>query len=53
MNYEITKRRAGDVPELYADAKLAEEKLNWKTEKTLIDMIKSSWLWEQKTRKRK
>ena len=53
LNYEITKRRAGDVPELYADAKLAEEKLNWKTQKTLIDMIKSSWLWEQKTRKRK
>jgi UDP-glucose 4-epimerase len=53
LNYEITKRRSGDVPKLYADVKLAEEKLNWKAEKTLIEMIKSSWLWEQKARKQK
>jgi len=46
LNYEITHRRAGDVPELYADAKLAEEKLNWKAERTLDEMIKSSWIWK-------
>ena len=51
LNYEITQRRSGDVPILYADARLAEEKLNWKAEKTLDEMIKSSWIWEQKARK--
>jgi UDP-glucose 4-epimerase len=51
LNYEITQRRTGDVPELYADAKLAEEKLNWKADRTLDEMIKSSWVWEQKARK--
>ena len=51
LNYEITQRRSGDVPKLYADAKLAEEKLNWKAERTLNEMIKSSWIWEQKVRK--
>ncbi|MFK8059673.1 MAG: UDP-glucose 4-epimerase GalE [Polaribacter sp.] len=51
LKYEITNRRSGDVPKLYADAKLAEEKLNWKAVKTLDEMIKSSWIWEQKTSK--
>ena len=51
LNYEIVERRAGDVPKLYADAKLAEKKLNWKAERTLDEMIKSSWVWEQKARK--
>ena len=51
LNYEIVERRAGDVPKLYADAKLAEKKLNWKAERTLDEMIKSFWVWEQKARK--
>jgi UDP-glucose 4-epimerase len=52
LNYEITKRRSGDVPKLYADVILAEEKLNWKAERKLDEMIKSSWIWEQKARKK-
>lgn len=52
LNYEIAKRRPGDVPKLYADVKLASEKLNWKAERTLEDMIESSWVWEQKVRKK-
>ncbi|MGB0892512.1 MAG: UDP-glucose 4-epimerase GalE [Flavobacteriaceae bacterium] len=50
LNYEITGRREGDVPELYASTDLAKEKLGWTAEKSLDEMIRSSWKWEQKLR---
>lgn len=50
LNFEIVKRRDGDVPKLYANANLAEEKLNWKAEYDLKEMIASAWRWEQKVR---
>ena len=50
LNYEITDRRAGDVPKLYAATDLAKEKLNWEASRTLDEMISSSWNWEQKLR---
>ncbi|MFT4684511.1 MAG: UDP-glucose 4-epimerase [Ulvibacter sp.] len=50
LNYEITDRRDGDVPELYASTCLAKEKLGWKAKKGLIEMISSSWEWEQNLR---
>jgi UDP-glucose 4-epimerase len=43
LNYEIVQRRDGDVPKVYADAKLAEEKLEWKANKSLEEMIPSAW----------
>ncbi|WP_452228472.1 MULTISPECIES: UDP-glucose 4-epimerase GalE [unclassified Lacinutrix] len=51
LNYEITDRRDGDVPELYAATNLAKEKLGWIAEKGLDEMIDSSWKWEQNYRK--
>jgi UDP-glucose 4-epimerase len=50
LNYEVTDRRSGDVPKLYAATDLAEEKLKWKAEKVLKEMIASSWKWEQNVR---
>lgn len=50
LNYEITARRAGDVPELCASIALVKEKLGWSADKTLDDMIRSSWKWEQNLR---
>ena len=50
LNYEITERRAGDVPCLYASTDLAKEKLGWTAERELSDMISSSWKWEQNLR---
>ncbi|WP_439129545.1 UDP-glucose 4-epimerase GalE [Polaribacter sp.] len=50
LNYEITERRAGDVPKLFASTKLAKEKLGWTANKNLHEMISSSWKWEQKLR---
>ncbi|MEO9572133.1 MAG: UDP-glucose 4-epimerase GalE [Polaribacter sp.] len=53
LNYEITDRRPGDVPELYAATDLVKEKLGWEPKKSLNEMIKSSWDWEQKLRNNK
>jgi len=50
LNYKIVDRRAGDVESLYASTQRAADKLNWKAELSLEDMIKSSWNWEQSYR---
>ena len=43
LNYKYGNRRAGDLPEYYADATKALKELNWKTEKTIDDMCKDSY----------
>ncbi|WP_299063225.1 UDP-glucose 4-epimerase GalE [uncultured Polaribacter sp.] len=50
LNYEITERRPGDVPQLFASTDLAKIKLGWSANKTLNEMISSSWQWEKKLR---
>ena len=50
LNYEITGRRDGDLPQLSASTDLAKEKLGWSAERELNDMISSSWKWEQNLR---
>ena len=47
LNYEIVDRRQGDVTALYAATNLAFEKLGWKSELELDEMIDSAWRWEQ------
>ena len=51
LNYEITDRRPGDVPEMFASTALAKQVLNWEASRSLHDMIQSSWTWEQNLRK--
>jgi UDP-glucose 4-epimerase len=51
IKYEILDRREGDVPKLFAGTDLAFQKLGWKAELGLDDMINSAWYWEQKYRK--
>ncbi len=46
--YQFAPRRPGDVEAVYADTRLAEEKLGWKAELGLEDMFRSAWDWEQK-----
>ena len=41
--YVIGPRRAGDLPEFWADAKKAEKLLGWKAEKSIEDMCRDSW----------
>lgn len=51
IKYEILDRREGDVPKLFAGTDLAFQKLGWKAELGLDDMINSAWYWEKKYRK--
>ncbi len=44
--YEIAPRRAGDLPEYYADVKKASNELGWKTEKTVEEACADSWRWQ-------
>jgi len=46
INYKIVDRRAGDLAEYYADPRLALRELNWKTEKSLDDMVQDTWHWQ-------
>lgn len=46
INYKIVDRRAGDVEAVFADTKLANEKLKWKAERSMENMMKTAWDWE-------
>ena len=50
LNYAFAPRREGDVPELYANPKKANEILGWKAQLSLDDMTLSSWNWEKQLR---
>lgn len=45
--YQIAPRRPGDVAECYADTKKAERVLGWKAGKSLEDMCRDAWRWQQ------
>lgn len=45
--YRIVDRRPGDVEAVYADTRLANEKLGWKARYSLVDMLRSAWNFEQ------
>ncbi len=40
-------RREGDVPAVYANIGKAQRVLNWAPEKTLEDMLRDAWNFEQ------
>lgn len=44
--YEFAPRRAGDLPEFYADPAKAKAELNWETEKTVEQMCIDTWNWQ-------
>ena len=46
LNYEVGPRRAGDVVSIYSNSKLAEDRLGWKTEYEIHDMMKTAWKWQ-------
>ncbi len=41
--YKVTPRRAGDIAEVYASTKKAEELLGWRAEKTIVEMCVDSY----------
>lgn len=46
ISYEIVGRRAGDLPEYFADSSKAERELGWRTEKTLPEACADIWRWQ-------
>lgn len=47
VNHVYGARRAGDLPESYANADKALSVLGWKTEKDLADMCRDTWNWQK------
>lgn len=47
IKYKIVDRRPGDIGACYADPEKAEKELGFKAEKTLEDMCKDTWKWQE------
>jgi UDP-glucose 4-epimerase len=47
LNYAIGPRRDGDVEQIYAEVKKAEEILKWKAELSLEDSLRDAWRWQK------
>jgi UDP-glucose 4-epimerase len=45
--YRIVERRPGDVAVSFADPSLASKMLNWSARRTLEDMCRDTWRWQQ------
>ena len=49
--HQFVARRPGDVPAYWADASFAERTLGWKATRSLEDMCRDSWNWQQQNPK--
>jgi len=47
LNYKVVERRAGDIEKVFADTKLANDELGWKSEISLDETLLSAWNWEK------
>ena len=46
IKYEFGARRAGDLPEFWANADKAATVLGWKAERDLTAMCRDTWRWQ-------
>ena len=46
LPYEVVGRRAGDLPESFADPSRANAELGWRAERTIEDMCVDQWRWQ-------
>ncbi len=46
--YQIAPRRAGDLPEVYADPSKSAQVLGWSAQRTLEDMCRDSFHWQSR-----
>lgn len=46
LAYEITSRRPGDIEQVWADTRRANEVLGWTAKRSLDDALASAWRWE-------
>jgi UDP-glucose 4-epimerase len=47
INYKLVDRRPGDVAECWADPAKAQRELGWNASRTIDDMTRDSWRWQQ------
>lgn len=47
LPYAVAPRRPGDLPEFFADASRAERLLGWRAARSLEEMCRDSWCWQQ------
>ena len=47
LNYKVVGRRPGDVEQVYADTRFANNELGWKARKSLDETMLSAWEWEK------
>lgn len=45
--YNVVARRPGDIADYFADATLAANLLNWRTSRSLDEMCRDAWNWQQ------
>jgi UDP-glucose 4-epimerase len=46
LPYEVVGRRAGDLPESFADPSRANRELGWSAQRTMDDMCVDQWRWQ-------
>lgn len=46
--YEVGNRRSGDLPACWACTDKAKSELKWTAQRTLQDMVRDTWQWQQK-----
>ncbi|MBR9728981.1 UDP-glucose 4-epimerase GalE [Shewanella intestini] len=44
--FEVSPRRAGDLPAFWADASKANKALHWQAKRDLTTMMKDTWRWQ-------
>jgi UDP-glucose 4-epimerase len=47
LPYRVVGRRTGDIEQVWADTRKANEVLGWKAQRSLADALQSAWKWEQ------
>ena len=50
LKYEIVGRREGDIEQVWANPKKANEVLGWKADTPVEEVLLSAWNWEKKLR---
>lgn len=50
--HKIVGRREGDIEQVWANPKHANEVLGWEAKETLADTLKSAWAWQERITKK-
>lgn len=50
--HKVVERREGDIEQVWADPKFANEELGWTAEKTVEETLKSAWKWQKNLMKK-